>query len=62
MILKPGDNLIEIQVKIYDNRIWIWNLGGLPEGITESLKGEHISKPRNKLLAIVFYYAGLIEK
>ncbi len=53
----------EIQIKIYDDRIWFWNPGGLPEGITiDDLKKEHASKPRNKLLAMVFYYAGLIER
>lgn len=53
----------DIQIKIYDDKIWMWNPGGLPEGITiEQLKIEHGSKPRNKLLAMVFYYAGLIEK
>ncbi len=37
--------------------------GKLPEGISvENLKGEHYSKPRNKLIASVFYYANLIEK
>lgn len=53
----------EIQIKIYDDRIWFWNPGGLPEGLTiEDLKKEHASKPKNKLLAMVFYYAGLIER
>lgn len=53
----------DIQIKIYDDRIWFWNPGKLPEGLTvEMLKGEHYSKPRNKLIAMVFYYAGLIER
>lgn len=53
----------DIQIKIYDDRIWFWNPGSLPEGITvEMLKEEHPSKPRNKLIAMTFYYAGLIEK
>jgi ATP-dependent DNA helicase RecG len=53
----------EIQIKIYDDRIWFWNPGKLREGLTvEMLKGDHYSKPRNKLIAMVFYYAGLIEK
>jgi len=56
-------NSAEIQIKIYDDHIWFWSPGGLPEGITiEDLKKEHASKPRNKLLAMVFYYAGLIER
>jgi len=53
----------EIQIKIYDDHIKFWNPGKLPEGITiEDLKREHASRPRNKLLAMVFYYAGLIER
>ena len=53
----------EIQIEIYDDHIKFWNPGKLPEGITiEDLKREHVSRPRNKLLAMVFYYAGLIEK
>ncbi|MCW7079649.1 MAG: helix-turn-helix domain-containing protein [Candidatus Methanospirare jalkutatii] len=53
----------EIQIKIYDDHIKFWNPGKLPEGITiEDLKREHVSRPRNKLLAMVFYYAGLIER
>ena len=53
----------EIQIKIYDDHIWFWNPGKLPESLTvEMLKGEHYSKPRNKLIAMVFYYAGLIER
>jgi len=53
----------DIQIKIYDDHIWFWNPGKLPEGLTvEMLKKEHPSKLRNKLLAMVFYYAGLIER
>lgn len=53
----------DIQIKIYDDHIWFWNPGKLPEGLTiEMLKGEHYSKPRNKLIAMAFYYAGLIER
>ncbi|RKZ33056.1 transcriptional regulator [bacterium] len=53
----------DVQIKIYDDHIWFWNPGKLPEGLTvEMLKKEHPSKLRNKLLAMVFYYAGLIER
>ncbi len=53
----------EIQIKVFDDRIWIWSPGTLPEGITlDMLKTVHGSKPRNKLLAMAFYYAGLIER
>ena len=57
--LEPGD----VQIKIYDDRIWFWNPGKLPEGLTvDMLKRDHPSIPRNRLLATVFYFAGLIEK
>jgi ATP-dependent DNA helicase RecG len=54
----------DIQVRVYDDRIEIWNPGGLPEGLTPAdLRREgHISKPRNPLLAQAFYYAGLVER
>jgi ATP-dependent DNA helicase RecG len=40
----------------------IWNHGELPDGLTiEKLKEKHLSQPRNKLLASVFYKAGYIE-
>jgi len=45
----------EIQIKVYDDKIWFWNPGGLPEGISvEMLRKDHTSKPRNKIIAMVF--------
>ncbi|MBU4349648.1 putative DNA binding domain-containing protein [bacterium] len=53
----------EIQIKIYDDRLWIWNPGKLPKQLTiESLKTEHSSFPKNPLIASIFYYAGFIER
>ncbi|MBI5039389.1 MAG: hypothetical protein HZC13_06495 [Nitrospirae bacterium] len=51
-------------VKVFDDRIEIFNPGGLPEGITieKLLKGEYISNARNKKVAEVFKAAGMIEK
>lgn len=52
----------EIQIRVYDDKMIIMNSGKLPHDIpAESLKSVHPSKPRNRLLAQVFYYAGLIE-
>ena len=53
----------DIQIKVYDDRIKIWNPGKLPQELTvDDLKKDHGSLPRNRLLAYAFYYAGLIEK
>ena len=50
------------QMRVYDDKIWLWNSGGLPEGITfEQFMGAHSSCPRNRLIARVFYLAGFIE-
>jgi len=52
-----------ILIKVYDDRIWFHNPGGLTEGITiEELKEQHGSFLRNPLIAKVFYLAGLIEQ
>jgi ATP-dependent DNA helicase RecG len=50
------------QLRIYDDKINIWNDGGLPEGISiEALKRTHSSKPRNILIADVCFKGGLID-
>jgi len=51
-----------IQIRIYDDKLIIMNEGKLPPEVpVEKLKTEHLSKPRNTLLAKVFYFAGFIE-
>jgi len=51
-----------VLIKIYNNSLSIANEGKLPPEITiADLKREHLSKPRNKLLADIFYKAGFIE-
>lgn len=63
LIHKDYLSTAEIQIKIYDDRLWIWNPGKLPKQLTiESLKTEHSSFPKNPLIASVFYYAGFIER
>ena len=48
---------------IYDDRLEIWNPGGLPPELTvEHLKEPHNSYQRNELIAHVFYKRGWIEK
>lgn len=56
----PGD----IQVRVEDERLEIWNPGGLPPEMSlEDLRRErHPSRRRNPLVAEVFYHAGLVER
>jgi len=63
LIHKDYLSTAEIQIRIYDDKIWIWNPGKLPPQLTiEDLKREHSSYPRNPLIANVFYLAGFVEK
>lgn len=56
----PGN----VEIRLSDERLTIWNPGNLPTGIrVEDLKKpEHPSVRRNPLLADAFFYAGLIER
>ncbi len=50
------------QLKIYPDKLILWNEGPLPKDIKiDDLKKSHPSRPRNELLADVFFKAGLIE-
>ena len=50
------------QIRVYDDKINIWNDGSLPESISlESLRRSHPSKPRNLLIADVCFKGGLID-
>ena len=52
----------DTQMKVYNDHIWLWNEGELPNGFSvEKAAREHMSKPRNRLIANVFYKAGFIE-
>ena len=54
---------IQIQIKIFDDHIWFYNPGSLPEGMTiERLKTTHPSISRNPLIMNVFYLAGFVEE
>lgn len=51
-----------IQLKVWRDRLELWNDGPLPIGFTEEdLHAPHSSHPRNKNIASVFYRAGFIE-
>lgn len=52
-----------VSVAIYDDRLEIWSDGTLPFGLKpDDLKRKHDSRPRNPLIAGVFYRRGLIEQ
>lgn len=52
-----------VQVSIYEEHMYIWNDGEMPEKLsaTEGLFQKHFSKPYNPKLANVFFKSGLIE-
>jgi ATP-dependent DNA helicase RecG len=51
-----------IQIRVYDDKISIWNEGSLPEGLTlASLKRSHSSRPRNPIIADVSFKGGYID-
>ncbi len=52
-----------VNVAIFDDRLEITSSGLLPPGITVAdLKKNHVSRPRNPLIADVFYLRGLVEQ
>jgi ATP-dependent DNA helicase RecG len=54
---------METSIKVYPNRLEIFNPGRLPEGWTaENLLRKHSSKPANETIAKVFYDMEYIEK
>jgi predicted HTH transcriptional regulator len=54
----------DIQIKVFDDHIRIWNPGFLPPGVTidDLYRRTHASRPRNKLIAQVFYDLQIIER
>ncbi len=53
---------IPIQIKVYPDRLILWNIGQLPENWTvERLLSEHPSLPHNPDIANVFFRSGHIE-
>ncbi len=50
------------QIRVYDNKLSIWNHGVLPEGITlDKLTKSHSSYPRNPILAEACFRGGYID-
>lgn len=59
---KQYESCIPVQVSVYDDRLYVANVGVLPETWTvTNLLGKHESKPYNPNVATVMYYAGFIE-
>jgi len=57
------ESTANVQVRIFDDRVEIWNPGSLPEGWTvEKLKQTHESIPKNPLIAHQFFLVRFIEK
>jgi len=51
-----------IQMRVFNNKLSIWNEGGLPYGLSlEDLKLEHNSRPRNPIIANACFFAGYID-
>ena len=51
-----------VQIRVYADKLKIWNAGELPENWSvENLLGEHSSRPFNPSLANAFFRAGEIE-
>ena len=51
-----------IQIRVYDDKIRIWNEGTLPDGLTlDALKRSHSSRPRNPIIADVCFKGGYID-
>ncbi|WP_235021489.1 ATP-binding protein [Chitinophaga eiseniae] len=49
-------------LRVFDDRLHLWNPGNLPEELQiDALKENHSSYPRNRNIANVFYKAGYIE-
>jgi ATP-dependent DNA helicase RecG len=54
----------DIQIKIFEDVLQVWSPGFLPYNVTvkDLFDPQHTSKPRNKLIAQIFYDMGLIER
>ena len=51
-----------VAIAVFDDRIEVRSVGGLPRGITaEALSGPHRSIPRNPLIAETFHRTGAVE-
>ncbi len=62
IIHKDYSSGVPIQISVYEDKIYFWNNGRLPENWTvERLLEKHSSQPFNPLIANAFFRAGYIE-
>lgn len=62
IVHRDYSNPAPIQIRVYDDRIALWNPGALPLGWRlEELMGTHASAPPNPGVANAFLRAGMIE-
>ena len=62
IVHRDYSNPAPIQIRVFDDRIELWNPGALPLGWTvEELLATHASAPQNPVIANVFFRAGMIE-
>ena len=53
---------VPIQISVYEDRIYLWNPGELPEAVREArLYGKHVSYPSNPSIADAFFKTGMVE-
>lgn len=62
IVHRDYSNPAPIQIRVFDDRIELWNPGALPLGWTlEELMATHASAPQNPVIANAFFRAGMIE-
>ena len=62
IVHKDYSSGIPIQISVYEDRLYIWNQGQLPQTWTvKSLLAKHPSIPFNPLIANAFFRSGFIE-
>lgn len=62
VIHKDYATCIPIQISVYEDKIYIWNPGKLPEPLTvDTLFKKHQSIPYNPKIAATFFKTGMIE-